>query len=299
MAGADAPGALTVGLFILCIRRDHCAATRLISLWIFLCRQHGDSDRRTQAFDGTRVSAAGPSPTATGRMHRVRYPSSGSLYANPSKISRYRRHRSRSAYRKSSSGSGCRRFATQADGQEGLRVDQARGDAEPVQASIHNMGMPGPGLPRRDAEGLSERTGGRPCARPCRCRFARACRGREVSRRPRQPNYVASLAEPQTVTSAPVSPVTRHAGSACALRRAENGQGTGSRRKAAGGIVLNVHTGEIVAMASLPDYNPNDPKTSLDKTRINRMTCGRLRARLDLQGDHLRHGARRRCDNPQ
>lgn len=42
----------------------------------------------------------------------------------------------------------------------------------------------------------------------------------------------------------------------------------------AGGIVLDVRSGEIVAMASLPDYNPNDPKTSLDEKVLNRLTSG-------------------------
>jgi cell division protein FtsI (penicillin-binding protein 3) len=35
-----------------------------------------------------------------------------------------------------------------------------------------------------------------------------------------------------------------------------------------------VRTGEIIAMASIPDYDPNDPHQALDKTRINRLTTG-------------------------
>ena len=44
----------------------------------------------------------------------------------------------------------------------------------------------------------------------------------------------------------------------------------------AGGLVMNVRTGEILAMVSLPDFNPNDPvKTgALKKDRLNRMTAG-------------------------
>ena len=42
----------------------------------------------------------------------------------------------------------------------------------------------------------------------------------------------------------------------------------------AGGIVLDVRSGEIVGMVSLPDYNPNDPKTSLDEKVLNRLTAG-------------------------
>jgi cell division protein FtsI (penicillin-binding protein 3) len=43
---------------------------------------------------------------------------------------------------------------------------------------------------------------------------------------------------------------------------------------AAAGVVLNVRTGEIVAMVSEPDYDPNNPHEALDPTRINRLTTG-------------------------
>lgn len=46
------------------------------------------------------------------------------------------------------------------------------------------------------------------------------------------------------------------------------------KAQAAAGIVADVRTGEIVAMVSLPDYDPNDPRQALDKTRINRLTTG-------------------------
>ena len=44
--------------------------------------------------------------------------------------------------------------------------------------------------------------------------------------------------------------------------------------KAAAGLILDVNTGEIVAMASEPDYDPNNPKEANDPTRINRLTTG-------------------------
>ena len=40
------------------------------------------------------------------------------------------------------------------------------------------------------------------------------------------------------------------------------------------GIVSNVKTGEIVAMVSLPDFDPNSPKEANDPDRINRLTTG-------------------------
>ncbi|WP_062227790.1 peptidoglycan D,D-transpeptidase FtsI family protein [Aureimonas frigidaquae] len=42
---------------------------------------------------------------------------------------------------------------------------------------------------------------------------------------------------------------------------------------AAGGIVLDATTGEVVAMASLPDYDPNHPVQARQPDRYNRMTA--------------------------
>jgi cell division protein FtsI (penicillin-binding protein 3) len=43
---------------------------------------------------------------------------------------------------------------------------------------------------------------------------------------------------------------------------------------AAAGLVTDVNTGEVVAMVSVPDYDPNNPREALDPTRINRLTTG-------------------------
>lgn len=43
---------------------------------------------------------------------------------------------------------------------------------------------------------------------------------------------------------------------------------------AAAGIVLDVQSGEVVAMVSLPDYDPNAPAQALDKVRLNRNVSG-------------------------
>jgi cell division protein FtsI (penicillin-binding protein 3) len=46
------------------------------------------------------------------------------------------------------------------------------------------------------------------------------------------------------------------------------------RAKAASGIVSDVRTGEVVAMVSLPDFDPNNPREANDPDRINRLTTG-------------------------
>lgn len=46
------------------------------------------------------------------------------------------------------------------------------------------------------------------------------------------------------------------------------------KAKAAVGIIMDVHTGEVMAMSSLPDFDPNDPMASNTDSRFNRATLG-------------------------
>jgi cell division protein FtsI (penicillin-binding protein 3) len=46
------------------------------------------------------------------------------------------------------------------------------------------------------------------------------------------------------------------------------------KAKAAAGLVTDVRTGEVLAMVSVPDFDPNNPKEANDPTRINRLTTG-------------------------
>ena len=44
--------------------------------------------------------------------------------------------------------------------------------------------------------------------------------------------------------------------------------------KAAAGAILDVNTGEVIALESLPDFDPNDPGDMTDKNKINRINVG-------------------------
>lgn len=43
---------------------------------------------------------------------------------------------------------------------------------------------------------------------------------------------------------------------------------------AAAGVMMDIHTGEIIALASVPDFNPNEPASALVKDSFNRITAG-------------------------
>ena len=46
------------------------------------------------------------------------------------------------------------------------------------------------------------------------------------------------------------------------------------RAKAAAGVILNVNTGEVMALVSEPDFDPNNPREAREPDRINRLTTG-------------------------
>ncbi|MBI1867027.1 MAG: penicillin-binding protein 2 [Methylocystis sp.] len=46
------------------------------------------------------------------------------------------------------------------------------------------------------------------------------------------------------------------------------------KAKAGAAVILDVNTGEVIALASLPDYNPNKPTDALDPLHINRVNVG-------------------------
>jgi cell division protein FtsI (penicillin-binding protein 3) len=46
------------------------------------------------------------------------------------------------------------------------------------------------------------------------------------------------------------------------------------RAVAAAGVMMDIKTGEILSLVSLPDFDPNNPVTALEKDRFNRITAG-------------------------
>lgn len=85
--------------------------------------------------------------------------------------------------------------------------------------------------------------------------------------------YTASLADPTRAASMPaqtsIDVRVQHAVTD-ELAKAM----TKFRAKAAAGIVLNAYTGEVLALASLPDFSPNNPADALKSENVNRVTAG-------------------------
>ena len=44
--------------------------------------------------------------------------------------------------------------------------------------------------------------------------------------------------------------------------------------RAAAGMIIDVNTGEVIALESLPDFDPNDPSDAQDPSKINRISVG-------------------------
>lgn len=85
--------------------------------------------------------------------------------------------------------------------------------------------------------------------------------------------YTASLADPATQTASPAQISTDTRVQFALADEIEN-----AIRKfnaiAGGGIVIDITTGEIVALVSLPDFNPNQEDKKFSKQQANMMTSG-------------------------
>ena len=54
----------------------------------------------------------------------------------------------------------------------------------------------------------------------------------------------------------------------------EAGWLTGQIIQAGGGIVMDIDTGEVLSLVSLPDFNPNQENKNFSREQQNRMTAG-------------------------
>ena len=85
--------------------------------------------------------------------------------------------------------------------------------------------------------------------------------------------YTASLAEPTEHRTAPAQmsiDIRLQAALADELAKAMDK----FKAIAGGGIVMNIDTGEILGMVSLPDFNPNQENKNFSKDQQNRLTAG-------------------------
>ncbi|MEM7397930.1 MAG: penicillin-binding protein 2 [Pseudomonadota bacterium] len=87
-------------------------------------------------------------------------------------------------------------------------------------------------------------------------------------------NPQLTMMNPQTETGGETVAVSLDVGAQHVLREELVSAMTLYKAKAAAGIVMNVHTGEIVALASLPDFDPHRRHEALDKNRVNRVGFG-------------------------
>ena len=85
--------------------------------------------------------------------------------------------------------------------------------------------------------------------------------------------YTASLAEPAEHKTQPAQMSIDIRVQAALID--EIGQAiTKFKAIAGGGIVMNINTGEVLSLVSLPDFNPNQEKKNFSKDQQNRMTSG-------------------------
>jgi cell division protein FtsI (penicillin-binding protein 3) len=85
--------------------------------------------------------------------------------------------------------------------------------------------------------------------------------------------YTASLADPETHTASPAQ-ISTDLRVQFALTDELEKAIKHFQAKAGGGIVLNIKTGEIVSLVSLPDFNPNVEEKKFSKEQANMMTSG-------------------------
>ncbi|MDN3720072.1 penicillin-binding transpeptidase domain-containing protein [Roseibium salinum] len=144
----------------------------------------------------------------------------------------------------------------------------------PQQAErIHDLGLPGIGFLSEKSTLLPRRTDRRPHRRLGECRQPGSCRGRKKYI---DEEWLSDLQSLGFASDRSMEPVrlsvdlrVQHVVRDELAKAMER-----YRAIAAVGIVLDAKTGEVVAMSSLPDYDPNDRSQALEKDRLNRATGG-------------------------
>ncbi len=251
--------ALTAGLFVFAFA---VLGIRLISLG-FSSQQAVDAERRTQ------LSTAVSRPTITDRAGRILATDivTGSLYANPDKIvdlddaveqlTGLVSGLEPATLRKKLSGEGQFQWI-------------ARKLGPRQQAAIHELGLPGLDFATEPHR-----------VYPAGAEAAHILGHVDVDNRglagiethiDRAPLIVRSdrekWQEPGTVTLA-MDLSVQHA-----MREELVDAQRRYKAKAASGLVLDIHSGEVVALVSLPDYDPNKRDEALASDRYNRLTSG-------------------------
>jgi cell division protein FtsI (penicillin-binding protein 3) len=87
-------------------------------------------------------------------------------------------------------------------------------------------------------------------------------------------NPQLTMASPQTASGEETVMLSLDVGVQHVLREELKEAMATYQSKAAAGIVMDVHSGEVVALASLPDYDPHQREQALDKDRLNRIGFG-------------------------
>ena len=139
--------------------------------------------------------------------------------------------------------------------------------------AVYNLGIPGVGYVNERRRVYPQGRLGVACGGLRRSRHQGHCRASRNISTTRARIYTASLAEPEEHRSQPAqmsvdirvqSALIDELSQAIAKFRAI----------AAGGIVLDITTGEVISMVSLPDFNPNQEKKNFSQSQQNQMTSG-------------------------
>ena len=176
--------------------------------------------------------------------------------------------------------------------QEGLRLGQARGHAAAAH-EVHRLGLPGVGFLTENKRVYPERRRRRACASASPISTITASpASRNTSTRRGSPICIgAGFADRPDLRSRSSCRSICASSTPCATscpRASEKFKAKAARRPRS----WTCNTGEVIALASLPDYDPNEPDRGARSDAHQPHDRRRLRDGLDLQGADRRDGAR-------